>query len=302
MLSEVETAQSSLQKANRSMVEQTLEIVQSIDVLVTSSSQILAASTQLSTGAVHTAQAVNETTATIGEVRQTARLANKQAASVSENAQKMSQISRNGAKSTEEAIAGINHIRQQMQSIGDTMVRLTEQSETIAQIVASVDDLASQSNILAVNAAIEAARAGEHGRGFAVVAHEVKNLAEQSQRATNQVRKILDDIRTATSAAVMATERGSRSVETGVKQSSDAGESIQLLATSMAGAAQVADQITASSQDQLMGMDQVASAIESIGQASAQNVNSAKQLESAAHSLKELGQKLQTMVATYKIK
>jgi methyl-accepting chemotaxis protein len=302
MLSEIETTQTSLQKANQSMTEQAREIVQSIDVLVSASSQILSTSSQLTTGAVHTATAVSQTTTTIGEVRQTVRRANERAASVSDNALKMSQISRNGAQSAEEVVAGINQIRQQMQSVGDTMVRLTEQSETIGQIVSTVDDLASQSNILAVNAAIEAARAGEHGRGFGVVAQEVKNLAEQSQRATDEVRKILHDIRLATSAAVMATERGSKSVEAGVRQSSEAGESIQLLATSIATAAQVAAQITSSSQDQLLGMDQVAAAMESIGQTSAQNVNSAKQLEAAAHNLKELGQKLQKTVATYKIK
>jgi methyl-accepting chemotaxis protein len=100
----------------------------------------------------------------------------------------------------------------------------------------------------------------------------------------------------------MATERGSKSVEAGVRQSSEAGQSIQLLATSIASAAQVATQIASSSQDQLVGMDRVASAMQSIGQTSAQNVNSAKQLEAAAHNLKELGQKLQNTVAIYQTK
>ena len=82
----------------------------------------------------------------------------------------------------------------------------------------SLTDLAERSNLWAVNAAIEAAKAGEQGKGFAVVAQEVKSLAEQSKQATAQVRTILNDIQTAMSAAVMATEQGSKAVDAGVKQ------------------------------------------------------------------------------------
>src|SRR3970282_14023 len=169
---------------------------------------------------------------------------------------------------------------------------LSEQSQTIGQIMASVEDLAAQSNLLAVNASIEAAKAGEHGKGFAVVAQEVKSLAEQSKQATAQVRAILNDIQKATSAAVMATEQGSKAVASGVKQSADAGESTGLLRDTMAEAAQAATQIAASSQQQLVGMDQVALAMENIKQATTQNVTSTKQTEVAAQNLHELGQKL----------
>ena len=96
-------------------------------------------------------------------------------------------------------------IREQMEAIAESMVRLSEQGQAIGQIIATVEDLAAQSNLLAVNASIEAAKAGEHGKGFGVVAQEVKSLAEQSKQATNQVRTILSDIQKATTAAVMAT-------------------------------------------------------------------------------------------------
>jgi methyl-accepting chemotaxis protein len=277
------------------------QIGEGVNILSTSASQISSSTTQLATTSAEAATAVSETTATVEEVRQTAQLANQKAKSVSENTQKMTQISQTGAKSTEETIEGINVIQQQMESIGDTMVRLSDQSQTIGRIVATVEDLAAQSNLLAVNASIEAAKAGEQGKGFAVVAQEVKSLAEQSQQATNQVRNILTDIRKATSAAVMATEQGSKAVEAGVKRSGQAGQSIQMLSGSVVEAAQAATQIAASSQQQLVGMDQVALAMESIKEASTQNMASAKQLESAAHNLKELGQKLQHTVARYKI-
>ena len=84
--------------------------------------------------------------------------------------------------------------------------------------MATVNDLAEQSNLLSVNAAIEAAKAGEQGKGFAVVAEEIRSLAVQSKQATTQVRAILNDVQRAISAAVLATEHVSKTVEIGVKQ------------------------------------------------------------------------------------
>jgi len=164
-----------------------------------------------------------------------------------------------------------------------------------------VNDLAEQSNLLAVNAAIEAAKAGEQGKGFAVVAQEVKSLAEQSKQATAQVRAILGDIQKATSGAVMATEQGSKAVEAGVKLSGEVGESIRVLADSIEEAAQAAIQIAASAQQQFVGMDQVALAMRNIQQASVQNVAGTKQTEIAAQNLRELGQKLKQLVDRYQV-
>src|SRR3982074_1011373 len=111
-----------------------------------------------------------------------------------------------------------------MEAIAESMMRLSEQTQTIGQIIATVEDLAAQSNLLAVNAAIEAAKAGEHGKGFSVVAQEVKSLGEQSRQATTQVRTILSDVQKATTTAVMATEQGSKAVEAGTRQTEAAGE------------------------------------------------------------------------------
>jgi methyl-accepting chemotaxis protein len=281
--------------------EQTRQLVEGANVLGSSASEIVASTTQLASSASESAAAVSETTTTVEEVRQTAQAASQKAKAVSDSAQKAAQISQSGRKSTEEVVAGTGRIRQQMEAIAASMVRLSEQSQTIGQIVTTVEDLASQSNLLAVNAAIEAAKAGEHGKGFGVVAQEVKSLAEQSRQATNQVRAILSDIQKATAAAVLATEQGSKSVETGAKQTEAAGESIQALASSVTEAAQAATQIAASSQQQLVGVDQVAGAMENIKQASTQNVASARQLEVAARNLSELGHRLKQIIQHYKI-
>jgi len=281
--------------------EVTREIREGVNVLGSAASEILATTTQVASGAIETATAVSETTTTVEEVKQTSQVSSQKAKYVSESAQKASQISQAGKKAVDETIAGMGRIREQMESIAESIVRLSEQSQAIGEIIATVNDLAEQSNLLAVNAAIEAAKAGEQGKGFGVVAQEVKSLAEQSKQATAQVRAILNDIQRATSAAVMATEQGSKAVAAGVKQSTDAGESIRMLTESISEAAQAAAQIAASSQQQLVGTDQVALAMENIKLASVQNVASTKQTEVAAQNLHELGQKLKQVVERYKL-
>jgi methyl-accepting chemotaxis protein len=277
------------------------DLIEGTNVISTSAAEILASTAQLASSASQSATAVTETTTTVEEVRQTAEVTSQKARNVSDGAQKNAEISKSGRKSNQDLVIGMGRIKQQMESIASSMVRLSEQSQAIGQIIASVEDLAAQSNLLAVNAAIEAAKAGEHGKGFGVVAQEVRSLAEQSRQATTQVRTILTEIQKATSAAVMATEQGSKAVEEGERQTVTAGDSIESLNASIAEAAQASTQIAASSQQQLVGMDQVATAMESIKQASSQNVASAKQLESAARNLHQLGQQLKQMVERYKV-
>jgi methyl-accepting chemotaxis protein len=274
----------------------TRQLGDSIAQLSSSSAEILATTTQVAAGAAETSSAVSETTATLEEVKQTAQLASQKAKVVSDNAQKAAQASQSGRKSVEDAIEGMQRIQEQMESIAGSIVRLSEQGQAIGEIIATVNDLAEQSNLLAVNAAIEAAKAGDQGKGFAVVAQEVKSLAEQSRQATAQVRTILGDIQKATGAAVLATEQGNKATEAGVAQSAEAGETIRLLAASIVEAAQAAMQIAASSQQQMVGMDQVALAMENIKQASLQNVSGTKQAEGAAQNLHELGQRLGAMI------
>ena len=279
----------------------TREINEGVNVLASSASEITAATAQVASGSTETASAVSQTTATVEEVKQTAQVSTQKAKYVSETAQRTVQTSQSGRKSMEEALEAMHRIQEQMESIAQSIVRLSEQGQAIGEIIATVNDLAEQSNMLAVNAAIEAAKAGEQGKGFAVVAQEVKSLAEQSKQATAQVRTILGDIQKATSGAVMATEQGSKAVEAGVKLSGEAGESIRLLAESITEAAQAATQIAASAQQQSVGMDQVALAMQNINQASTQNVASTRQAETAAQSLQGLGQKLKALLEQYRM-
>jgi methyl-accepting chemotaxis protein len=281
--------------------DQIRAVGESVTVLASVATEIVASTTQLASSANESATAVSETTTTVEEVRQTAQMSSQKAKLVSDTAQNAAQISQTGRRAADDAIAGTNRIRQQMESIAASMVRLSEQNQAIGQIIATVEDLAAQSNLLAVNAAIEAAKAGEHGKGFGVVAQEVKSLADQSRQATTQVRAILSEIQKATTAAVMSTEQGAKAVESGVKQTQGAADSIQALTGNVTEAAQAATQIAASSQQQLVGMEQVAAAMENIKQASNQNVAGAKQLETAARNINELGQRLKQLVDRYKV-
>lgn len=277
------------------------DISEGISVLASAASEIMASTSQVASGATETAAAVSETTATVEEVKQTVQLTDAKARNVSDAAQRAVQVAQGGRKGVEETIAGMGQIQEQVASIAECIIRLSEQGQAIGEINATVNDLAEQSNLLAVNAAIEAAKAGEQGKGFAVVAQEVKSLAEQSKEATAQVRAILFDIQKATNTAVMVTEQGSKAVEAGVRQSKEAGDAIRQMGESIEVSARAALQIAASSQQQLTGMDQVALAMENIKQASEQNVTGMKQVEMTVQNLHDLGQKLKGMVEQYKV-
>ena len=277
------------------------EICEIINVLASSSSEILASTAQIAAGMAETATSVTETTATMEEIKQTALLSSKKSRRVSENAQKSALVAEQGNVTVSETTEGINHIKRLMETVAESVVMLSEQTQAIGEIITVVNDLAQQSNLLAVNAAIEASKAGEHGKGFAVVAQEIKSLADQSKQATEQVRTILGDIQKATGKSVLATEQVSKAVEAGVKQTTESGESIWKLAESIGEAAQAAEQIAVSNQQQLTGIEQVAIAMENIKQATHQNVLGTRQAEQAAHTLNELGQKLKEMVAGFKV-
>lgn len=294
-----------LSHAFRTMIEQLRkqlqEIAAGVNVLASSSNQIAASITQLASSTEETAVAVTQTTTTVEEVKQTVHVSSQKAKYVSETAQNAAHVSNRGTGLVNETIEGINNIQQQMEYIAETIVKLSEHNQVIGEIIAAVDDISEQANLLAVNASIEASKAGEYGKGFLVVAQEIKNLAEQSKQATKQVRTILSDIQKTSSNAVMVTEKGIKAVEGSVKQSADTGEAIRELSRSIAESSQAVMQIAASSQQQLAGMDQVVMAMSSIKQATTQNAASTKQAETAVKNLQDLGQNLKRLVGYYKI-
>jgi methyl-accepting chemotaxis protein len=284
-----------------SMKTQTGRLYEGIKILSGSATEISTAITQMVTSTAETATSVNQTTATLEEVKQAAMVANDNAMNVARISQQAVAISTEGKKATEATIQGISLIRDQMESVGETVVRLSEHSVAIEQIIASVQDLADQSNLLAVNASIEAARAGEQGRGFAVVAQEIKGLADQSRESTLEVRSILEDVRRSVSAVVMATEQGNKAVDAGVRQSTKAEEAITSLSKVVETSSQAASIIEVSAEQQTAGIDQVALAMSTINKAMQDTLASTQQMEENAKKLEEFGNQLQIIVQTFKI-
>ncbi|MCE1190077.1 MAG: methyl-accepting chemotaxis protein [Ignavibacteria bacterium] len=273
----------------------------SIEVLSNATNKIFGAVSQLSASSNETATAIGETTVTIEEVKKTSEVLSRKAREINTIAQRASEISETGVRSTEDTIRGIQNIGNQMEIIGESIIKLTEQSRAIGDIIASVNDLAEQSNLLAVNAAIEAARAGEHGKSFVVVAQEIKSLAQQSKQATAQVKSVLNDIQNAINATVLATEQGEKIVNAGVTLSEQTREAIRNLTDTITMFTDISIQTNASSQEQFIGMEQVAIAMDNIKVASSQNAIITRELESSARNLQMLTEKLHETIAVFKV-
>jgi methyl-accepting chemotaxis protein len=195
----------------------------------------------------------------------------------------------------------MGQIRTRVETIAQTILGLAEQTQAIGTIITTVSELADQSNLLALNAAIEAARAGEQGKSFAVVAQHVRELAERSKAATQQVREILSEIQKATNAAVLVTEEGTKGVESGAKLAGQAGQVIHRIAGEVETGSQANVQIAAAAQQQTAGMEQIGQAMGSIQQATTQALASTRQAERAAQDLHTLSQSLQHTIAAYKL-
>lgn len=256
---------------------------------------ILEAATNLSINSTQTAAAVTETTTIVEEVRQTVEVSSRKAQNVSSDAKTVLRTSEMGQKAANDVLTGMQAIKEHMDSLTRTILTLRNQTKQVGEIIATVDDIAQQSNLLAVNAAIEAARAGDQGKGFAVVAQAIKSLADQSKKATSNVRSILNEIVEATASATMKTEHGSKVVADGEGYAKQAGNAMVTLAESITRSAQAAIAIEASSQQQLQGVHQVLEAMKSVEEASNDNQKGAKELETAVFRLHELGGALKTM-------
>jgi methyl-accepting chemotaxis protein len=268
-----------------------------VDQLTSVSAEILAGTTQQAAGMREQSSAVTETVTTVDEVLQTSEQAAQRAQAVADTSQRAAQAGHAGRKAVEDSVSAMGTVRDQTGSIAESILTLAEQAQAIGEIIATVNDIAEQTNVLSLNAAIEASRAGEHGKGFSVVAGEVKALADQSKKATAQVRQILGEIQKATNAAVMVTEQGSKSVNEAIKTVNDAGTTIRTLADIIAEAVQSAAQISASSTQQATGMRQIHQAMQNINQVSVQNLAATNQSEQAAKHLATVGAALKKLVA-----
>jgi len=290
-----------LNDTTSSLQDMILQIRSASNDLGQSSAEILAVTTQQMAGASEQSAAIAQTTTTVDEVKTIADQSVTRAQEVAEMAQHTADLSVIGRQTVQETVVSMNRIKEQVEGIAGNILTLARHTQQIREIIATVNDLAAQSNMLALNAAVEAARAGEHGKGFAIVAQEVRNLAAQSRQATTQVRAILEDIQTSTSATVKATEEGNKGADEGVRLAAQTGEIIRQLTGMIDESTQAASQMVAGGRQQASGIEQIAMAMQNINQATTQSLSSTHQAERAAQDLNELARSLTETVEQYQL-
>jgi methyl-accepting chemotaxis protein len=291
----------SMNRMAASMQDILRQIHNATNSLNSSATEILSATTQQASGASEQSAAIAQTTTTVDELKTIAEQSVARAQEVAGAAQRTVEVSRAGQRAVDETVGSMAQIKARVEGIAENILALSEQTQQIGEIIATVNDIAAQSNILALNASVEAARAGEAGKGFAVVAVEVRNLAEQSRQATAQVKAILSDIQKATNATVMATEEGTKDVDEGMILASQAGDAIEQLGAVIEESAQAAAQMVAGGRQQATGVEQVALAMQNINQTTVQSLSSTRQAERTAQGLSDLAHSLTEIVRQYRL-
>jgi len=231
--------------------------------------QIAIAIDQVSKGAVEQSRSVSETTTGMNQLAGAISKVAENARIVSSVVSESSVIATRGQEAVEETISGMEKIRSTVTESANKIQTLGEKSKQIGEIIEVIDDIAEQTNLLALNAAIEAARAGEHGKGFAVVADEVRKLAERSARATGEIAELIKGIQAETMHAVSSMEKGTQEVQSGSELAQHAGTaieemmgSINRVVSEITEVSVAAEQISESSGKVASAMDQIASITE----------------------------------------
>ncbi len=284
----------------RKLREVLKQVLTSSQAVSSASKQILAACVQQSSGISQQSAAVTQTTATVAEVSQSSNHALELTQHITSSANGVARVATAGIEAARTADDGMQQIRVRVGEISEQILGLSQQTQSIGEIIATVSDIADQSNLLALNAAIEASRAGEHGRGFSVVAQEIRHLAERSKDATQQVRNLLGQIQRATKNAVMASEQGSKVAESGAQHLAHTLETIEALGTAIRESAEQTQMIQITVQQNNIGMSQIEKAIHSINDTTQTSLYATQQTQSIAQQLEGLANKLNAVSVGFK--
>lgn len=257
--------------------------------LATSAEELHSTTSSQASGAQEQSAAVAETVAIVEEVVQTSAQAAERVQQVSDIARDAADVGATGQDALDKATSTMEAARAQANRVATSILSLAEQAQSIGEIIASVDDIAEQSNLLALNAALEAAHAGDHGRGFVVVATEMKSLAEQSKGATVQIRRMLGAIQKQSNEAVLMTETSTRGLGEAAAAAESVGVALRTLADAVTNASQAVSQIAASARQQSGGLQQINQAMRDVAAVANQNLASTRQVGQAARDLTALG-------------
>jgi methyl-accepting chemotaxis protein len=259
--------------------------------------QIKAAVDQVAIGAQSQASSVSDTVGGVNKLAAAIEKVSENARAVAEVASETSETANHGKETVEKAIDGMQKIKETVLDSASKIQALGEKSKQIGEIIEVIDDIAEQTNLLALNAAIEAARAGEHGKGFAVVADEVRKLAERSARATGEIAELIKGIQSETMAAVSAMEKGTAEVESGGKLAQNAGAAIaEMMAAikqvvmQIAQVSKKADQMAAASSQVSNAIGQIAAVSEENSATTEEVASSVSQLVNAVDSIAAISQ------------
>jgi len=267
--------------------------------LIDAQTQIILDAAQQQASMANAQAAANQQTAqTVFGIAQTSREASTSAQSVIESAQRSDTLAHEGERAVADAVTAMETLGTEVTAIAHSVAGLSEQTLEIGGIIASVREIAEQSNLLALNAAIEAARAGESGQGFSVVAAEMRQLAEQSKTAALRVRALLVELQKGTRASLEATERGSVAAHSAVGLAREAGDAIARLAEVIRDSSLVARQIAENAQSQSVGIESIVDAVSNSAVALGEAVMGVQSMQTAAGELAALAQQLGALAAS----
>jgi methyl-accepting chemotaxis protein len=277
------------------------DVSEVVSATASSSAEISSSTEEMAAGAqeqnsqtAEVAGAIEEMTATILENAKSAKQA-------LETAKKARQVAEDGGNVVSETVHGMNRIAEVVKKSAVTVQALGKSSTQIGEIVQVIDDIADQTNLLALNAAIEAARAGEQGRGFAVVADEVRKLAERTTKATKEIALMIKKIQVDTSGAVASMEEGTREVDKGITLAQRAGSSLYEIVSVVSQLTDMATQIASGSEQQTAAAEQISKNIEGISSVTHESAAGTQEIARAAEDLSQLTTQLQRLVAQFTI-